>query len=339
MKRVLVARQDNNGDVLLAGPAIRAVAERARVTMLCGPRGAAAARLLPGVYDVLVREAEWIDAHPQHVERESTMKFVEALAMRAFDEAIIFTSFHQSPLPLALLLRLAGIKRIGAISDDYPGSLLDVRHRVDENIHDVERALLLAQAMDYSLPPGDDGALRMRVVSSAPVAFRSYVAVHPGCTVPARAWQPQRNAELVSRLCNRGYNVIVTGSREERDLTAYVCRGAARALDLGGKTTFEEFGSIVRGASAVICGNTAAVHVASAMQTPVVELFPPTVPAVRFRPWMVPYALLGNQDIACRGCRARVCPFENQPCLSCVSVDDVIAALERLVSTPAEALA
>ena len=55
---VLVARLDNEGDVLLAGPAIRAVAAGAgRVTLLCGPRGVQAARMLPGVDDVLVRRA------------------------------------------------------------------------------------------------------------------------------------------------------------------------------------------------------------------------------------------------------------------------------------------
>ena len=54
MKRVLVARQDNNGDVLLTGPAVRAVAARATVTMLSGPRGAAAAHMLPGVDEVIV---------------------------------------------------------------------------------------------------------------------------------------------------------------------------------------------------------------------------------------------------------------------------------------------
>ncbi len=45
-------------------------------------------------------------------------------------DALILTSFHQSPLPTALLLRLAGISRIAAISTDYPGALLDVRHRI-----------------------------------------------------------------------------------------------------------------------------------------------------------------------------------------------------------------
>lgn len=339
MKRVLAARQDNNGDVLLMGPALRAIASRAAVTLLCGPRGAAAAQTLLGLSDVIAREAEWIDAEPGAVDRAATMAFVDDIAARRFDEAIIFTSFHQSPLPLALLLRLAGVPRIGAISVDYPGSLLDVRHHVEDDIHEVERALSLARAMGYRLPNNDDARLRMCELPAAPVSFSSFVVVHPGATVPARAWFPERNAHLVEALCASGQNVVVTGSSSERELTAYVAGTRARACDLGGKTSFTEFAAIVRDASAVICGNTAAAHVASATGTPVVEIFPPTVPAVRFRPWMVPYVLLGDQDIACKGCRARRCPFESQPCLDCVRVDDVLAALERVIGPPMEALA
>ena len=60
--RVLVARLDNLGDVLLAGPAVRAVrASGAEVTMLCGPNGRAAAELLPGVDEILEFRAPWID--------------------------------------------------------------------------------------------------------------------------------------------------------------------------------------------------------------------------------------------------------------------------------------
>lgn len=337
MKRVLVVRQDNNGDVLLTGPAVRAVAAHAEVTMLCGPRGAAAANMLPGVREVIVREAEWIDAEPHAVGRESTMRFVDDTAARRFDEALVFTSYHQSPLPLALLLRMAGVDRIGAISVDYPGSLLDVRHHVDDDIHEVERALSLAYAMGYRLPNGDDASLRMCELPAGRAPFSSYIVVHPGATVPARAWFPERNAELVARLCERGHNVIVTGSAPERELAAYVAGNATRAINLAGTTTFAQFAAIIRGASAVISGNTAAAHVASATKTPVVEIFPPTIPAVRFRPWMVPHELLGDQDIVCKGCRARRCPFEMQPCVDGVRVDDVLAALGRVASQVAYA--
>jgi ADP-heptose:LPS heptosyltransferase len=336
MKRVLLARQDNNGDVLLTGPAARAVAAAAHVTYLCGPRGAAAARTLPGVSDVIVREAEWIDAQPQPVNARETLEFVASLRERGFDEAIVFTSFHQSPLPLALLLRMAGVPRIGAISVDYPGSLLDVRHRVDEDIHEVERALSLVRAMGYEVPAGDDLRLRLKELpAQTGLPFARYVVVHPGATVPARAWFPERNAALVERLSASGFNVVVTGGAGEAKLTSYVAGG--KALDLGGKTSFEQFAAILRDAVAVICGNTAAAHVAAAVGTPVVSVFPPTIPAARFRPWMVPHVLLGDQDVRCRGCRARECPVPDQPCLDVVHVEDAMQALYSLAPAPAGA--
>src|SRR4051794_36371909 len=134
---VLVARMDNDGDVLLAGPAVRAVATRARrVTLLCGPRGQAAAALLPCPDGVIVHRAAWIDPEPEPIDPEAAMRFVAELAARRIHQALILTSFHQSPLPLALLLRLAGVPVVAAISEDYPGSLLDVRHRVDADIHE-----------------------------------------------------------------------------------------------------------------------------------------------------------------------------------------------------------
>jgi hypothetical protein len=62
----------------------------------------------------------------------------------------------------------------------------------------------------------------------------------------------------------------------------------------------------------------------------VVSLFAPTVPAERWRPWHVAHVLLGRQDIGCAGCRARACPVPGHPCLTTVSVADVVAALDVL---------
>ena len=73
---VLVARLDNLGDVLLAGPAVRAVrASGADVTMLCGPNGRAAAELLPGVDDIIQFRAPWIDpdGHASTTTRSSAL--------------------------------------------------------------------------------------------------------------------------------------------------------------------------------------------------------------------------------------------------------------------------
>ena len=112
-------------------PGIRAVAAGAdRVVLLCGPRGRAAADLLPGVDEIVEWPLPWIDGHPAPVDPDDMRRLTARLTGVGADEAVVFTSFHQSPLPLALLLRMAGVPRISAISDDYPGALLDVRHRV-----------------------------------------------------------------------------------------------------------------------------------------------------------------------------------------------------------------
>jgi ADP-heptose:LPS heptosyltransferase len=205
--KVLVARLDSDGDVLLAGPAIRAVAAGAEwVTLLCGPRGQRAAELLPGVDELIVHRAPWIDPEPRALDRSATLALVEEIASRRFDEALILTSFHQSPLPLALLLRLAGVATVAGTSEDYPGSLLDVRHQVGADLHEVERSLSLVATLGYALPPGDDGRLAVRQVMSPleQPLDGPYVVVHPGASVPARAWSPRRWVQLVTALTARG---------------------------------------------------------------------------------------------------------------------------------------
>lgn len=238
MKRVVVARQDNLGDVLLAGPAIRAVAARAEhVTLLAGPHGAAAGELLPGVDEVQVFRAPWIDPEPPPLTRPS----IDALAdqLTGFDAAFVFTSFHQSPLPLALVLRLAGVPWIGAICDDYPGSLLDLRHRVPGDPPEALRMLSLARAAGCSLPPGDDGRLAIRgplPEVSALTGIGDYVVVHPAASVPARSPSSVHSGRMVDALVQAGHRVVVTGAKPE---------GSTADVDLSGRTTLLELAAVL----------------------------------------------------------------------------------------------
>jgi ADP-heptose:LPS heptosyltransferase len=332
-RHVLVARQDSVGDVLLAGPAVRAVAAGAgRVTLLCGPRGRDAARLLPGVDEVVVAHASWIDAEPEPVTRAGVGALVDRLTDLELDQALILTSFHQSPLPLALLLRIAGVPTIAAVSVDYPGSLLDVRHRVDDDIHEVERGLSLAATLGYRLPDGDDGRLALRRDPGAevPELEGPYVVVHPGASVPARAWAPERHAALVEALVAEGRRVVVTGGTAERPLTARVAGRRPGVVDLGGRVDLAGLAGVLAGAEVVVVGNTGPAHLAAAVGTPVVSLFAPVVPAGRWRPWGVRHVLLGDQRAACAGSRARVCPVPGHPCLDGVPVEEVVAAVGAL---------
>jgi ADP-heptose:LPS heptosyltransferase len=331
----LVARLDSAGDVLLQGPAVRAVAARSRrVTMLCSPRGEAAAALLPGVDDLVVYPAEWVDPDPRPVRRKAVDDLVDRLAALSPDAAVVLTSFHQSALPVALLLRMAGVPRVGAISPEYPGSLLDVRHAPPDDAHEVERSLSLVAAMGFELPAGDDGRLRVVRTGRLPEemdGFAPFVAVHPGASAPARAWSAACNAELVDLLVAGGRRVVVTGSAGERELCARVAgRPRPGVLDLSGRVDLSGLAEVLAAADVLVCGNTGPAHLAAAVGTPVVSLFAPVVPAARWRPWKVAHALLGRQDAPCAGTRARECPVPGHPCLDSVTADEALRAVEEL---------
>jgi ADP-heptose:LPS heptosyltransferase len=285
---------------------------------------------------VLEWAAPWIQAEPAPVRAADVDRLVGAVRSARIGEAVVLTSFHQSALPLALLLRLAGVGRITAVSEDYPGSLLDNRHHVPELIPEPERALSVAAAAGFALPSGDDGRLRIR--GPLPdvdhlIGAGAYVVVHPGATVPARACPPALAAEVVRTLTAQGRRVVVTGGPAEQPLTAQVA--GTDGADLGGRTTFAQLASVLAGADAVVVGNTGPAHLAAAVGTPVVSLFAPTVPYEKWRPYGVPSVRLGDQHAACRGTRARVCPVPGHPCLSDVSAAEVVGAVAELEGIPA----
>ncbi len=334
--RALAVRLDNAGDVLLAGPALRAMAaDSDQLSVLASPQGTDSARLLPGVADVIGWRCPWIDAAPPPVATGDVTALVDRLRALCFDKALVFTSFHQSPLPTALLLRLAGIPWVGAISEDYPGTLLDLRHRVDDDLPEAERALSLAAAAGFSLPSGDDGALAVKepLPDVAPlVRSHRYVVLHPGTSVPARAWPADRFAETGALLRDSGWDVVVTGGPSEVALTSEVAAGSG-AVDLGGRTSVRQLAAVLAAAEAVVVGNTGPAHLAAAVRTPVVSLFAPTVPAVRWAPYRVPSVLLGDQQAACRDTRATECPVPGHPCLASVTPHDVVRSVEKLTGS------
>jgi ADP-heptose:LPS heptosyltransferase len=218
------------------------------------------------------------------------------------------------------------VAEIAAISVDYPGSLLDHRLPDPGDVHEVQRGLGVVAALGLTPAPGDDGRLAVRRearwIEPAP-----YVVVHPGASVPARAWSPGRNAALVEALAATGRRVLVTGGPAETELTRFVA--GDRGVDLGGVTSLPELVEVLARADCVVVGNTGPAHLAAAVGTPVVSLFAPTVPAARWRPWRVVHELL-HRDVPCAGCRARACPVPGHPCLERVGTDEVLAAVRRL---------
>ncbi|MFI5890098.1 HAD-IIIA family hydrolase [Actinoplanes sp. NPDC051513] len=330
-RTVLVARSDSAGDVLVTGPAIRAVAAGAdRVVLLCGPRGRAAAGLLPGVDEIIEWRLPWIDPHPGPVDPGDIAALTARIATAQADEAIVFTSFHQSALPLALLLRLAGIGRITAISEDYPGSLLDVRHRVPDDLPEPERARGLAAAAGFALPEDDDGALHLTAATRW-TGDGGYVVVHPGAAAEARACPPGTLRRVVDALAAAGHEVLVSAGPGEDLLAAQVAGDAAARV---APPSLEAMAGLLAGASCLVAANTGPAHLAAAVGAPIVSLYAPTVPFGRWGPYRVPVVRLGVPDAPCRDTRASACAVPGHPCLSTIDPAEVLAAVTQLGARP-----
>ncbi len=354
-RRILAVRLDNLGDVLVTTPALRAIKEslpEAALTLLASPIGAQVGRLNRDVDDVIVYRAPWMD--PWHtLPRDSAREqaTIVALKERAFDAAVIFTSFRQSPLPAAYLCYLADIPLRAAASIDGPGSLLTTRHKHPEHMmHEVERGLDLVGALglgtaeqDLALTVPDSAradavALLLGIgIPSERVARRGpLVVVHPGCTMPARTYPWEMYAGVVDELVTRlGATVVLTGAEDERALAEQVrdrvaARNRASAHVVAGTLPFPAFCALIDGADLVVTNNTGPMHVAAALKTPVVALFALTNPPEQWGPWRAPHRLL-YQDVPCRICYSRVCPYEHE-CLRLVSPAQVVDAAHELLA-------
>lgn len=337
-RNVLVVRLDSMGDVLVAGPAVRAVAASAdRVIVLAGPLGAAAARLLPGVDDVLVYDCPWVARPAAAFNLAAIAEIVERITALGIDEALILTSFHQSPLPTALLLRLAGVPVISASSADYPGSLLDRRLPVPGEFAEPLRMLQIARDAGFELPPGDGAGLLVRAPLPEPEpSWRldpRYLVVHPGTSAPARSYPAELWPAVVRELTGAGWQVVLTGGSAERELTAGIataCRAAGRVVELAGRLDLAQLAGVLRRAAAVVVANTGPAHLAAAVGTPVVSLFAPVVSAQRWLPHGVPVVLLGDQQAPCRDTRSVNCPVPGHPCLRSVGAGQIAASVASL---------
>jgi ADP-heptose:LPS heptosyltransferase len=348
-RRILAVRLDNLGDVLVTTPAIHAIKDSlpgVRLTLLASPVGAQIAQLNPDIDDVIAYEAPWMDPWhklPQDSRREQRM--IASIRKRHFDGAIIFTSYHQSPLPTGYLCYLANIPLRVAASIDGPGSLLTTRHKHPEHMmHEVERGLDLVGAiglttnrLDLVLKvPGVAREKAFDFLSAHDIdSQRPLVVVHPGCSMPVRTYPWDRYAQVIDLLVERlGAAVLVTGSGDERALVEQVLdrvqeRNRGATLACAGMLPFPAFCALIEAADLTITNNTGPMHVSAAVKTPVVALFALTNPPEQWGPWRVPHRQLYH-DVACRICYSRICPY-GQECLCLVTPEMVVDAAAELL--------
>jgi ADP-heptose:LPS heptosyltransferase len=305
--------------------------------------------LNPDIAEVITYQAPWVDPWrklPHDSAREQQM--IARLKAYHFDGAIIFTSFRQSALPAAYMCYLADIPLRAAASIDGPGSLLTTRHKHPERMmHEVERGLDLVAALgmetmgrDLVLNVPDEALAEVStLLGQRGVNGHPLVAVHPGCSMPARTYSWEMYAEVINLLiAQTGTYVAVTGGEDECELVDHIIeriRSPYRnhVLPIVEVLPFSQFCALIRLADLMITNNTGPMHIAAAVKTPVVVLFALTNPPEQWRPWRVPQCLLYH-DVPCRICYSRVCPYQHE-CLRLVSPQMVVnAAMELLEHNP-----
>jgi ADP-heptose:LPS heptosyltransferase len=338
-RNMLVVRLDNAGDVVMLGPALRAIKTtnpECQITLLASPAGARAAPLLPWVDSVLVWRTLWQDLGHLPFEPTRENELIQLIAERSFDAAMIFTSFSQTPHVAAYVCYLAGIPLRAGESKEFGGSTLstalrgtpDATHQVDRNLHLI-RALGFTEidlALEIAIPDASREAVTRRLREVGITPDQPLVLLHPGASAAARRYPAARFGQVAELLQARGWPLIVTGSERERDLLEIVA-GDGGAIPILTDLSIEEFAALVARASAVACGNTLPLHLADATGTPVVALYSGTDLISQWRPRFAPSRVL-QRATDCAPCYRFTCPI-GLPCLD-VDPEEVVAAIEAL---------
>lgn len=321
------------GDAILTTPLVAALAARGPVDVVATPLGAT---VLQGNRDV----RRLIVYDKRGKDRGSAGILRVAKAVRASDrDATAYLA--QGSVRSALLARLAGYKhRVGF--DSSSGRLLYTRRvPFQREQHHAERLLRLALGPDAAVtrgmlrprlyPSDADRAAVDQLLGAVPNAERPLLALAPGSVWATKRWPYY--AQLAAALRSTHRSVIV-GSRDDAPLAAEIVRATGGdAIDATGRLTLLGSAELIGRCSAIVTNDSAPLHLASAMNTPTIGLFGPTVPAFGFGPLADASVTAEHQSLQCRPCHPHgpmVCPLGHWRCMRDLSLETVVARITAL---------
>lgn len=341
VRRLLVVRLDNLGDIVMLSPSLRTLKSalpQCSITLLASPNGSRMAPLLPWVDQVFAHKAVWQDLNGDiQQSRERELALVDLLKAECFDAAIIFTSFSQSPWPPAYVCHLAGIPlRLGQ-SKEFGGSLLSHRvmppedsgHQVDRNLHLLEQAGFTVTGSDLelevpymALERADKLLAEKGIGPGAP-----FIALSPGASCETRRYPAERFA-AAARLLNQrsALPVVVIGGEQEAPLAKTIMTLVPKAaVSLAGRTSVPELAAVIRRSSLLVANHSGPMHIADAFGRPMVILFAGTEHRSQWRPRKAPSRLLG-MPTACAPCYRFTCPYGHE----CLDIAPALVAEEGM---------
>lgn len=348
MKKIVLIPKGFLGDILLTTPVIAALTRSnpdAVISVVCTPGTAEFVRRDPLVHEVIV-----YDRRREHRGWRGLRAFARSLKERGFDIAY---SFHRSPRT-QILMWLAAIPERVSFSDAYLQFLSSRcvakqsgHHEVLRNLSlvsaeldEVSRRLCerLAHTPQENVPWAD---LRVPEVVLDNLSERvrrlldgeSYIVLAPGSAWATKQWDVHGFRSVASTYRARGLRVVLVGAPQD----VRACGAVANGLEvenLCGETSVEELIALIAGARCVVCNDSLALHISSAMKTPVVAVFCATSPRFGFGPWRARSVVLEKRDLFCKPCHrhgAAKCPTGTRLCMTGVPAADVVCAVDSFL--------
>jgi lipopolysaccharide heptosyltransferase II len=344
-KNILCVRLDTIGDVIMTAPAmaaLKAADPQRRLTLLTSGAGASVAPLIPAIADWIVYDAPWLKATAARRDSTPEYKMIERLRQLNFDAAVIFTVYSQNPLPSAFLCYMAGIPLRLAHCHENPYQLLTdwIKDPEPEPLirHEVERQLDLVASVEpcsrsplIGLLQVSAAALQhaqLRLMQQGVDLTRPWLVIHPGATAASRRYPPEQFAVVARRLQQAGMQIVFSGTEPEVGLVQSIQQQMqAPSFSLAAQLNLEEFAALLTLAPLLLSNNTAPVHIAAAVGTPVVDLYALT--NLQHTPWNVPHRVLFH-EVPCRLCYKSICPEGHHHCLRLVEPETVVKAVLEL---------
>ena len=161
------------------------------------------------------------------------------------------------------------------------------------------------------------------------------VAIAPGSIWGTKRWTPEGFAAVARAVLLRGLRPVLVGSPDEAALcTAIAERAGGSVPVLAGATGVADLTALLARSRALIVNDSGPGHVASAVGTPVVAIFGPTVPAFGYTPFGAAHRIVEHPDLPCRPCDRhgpQVCPLGHHRCMQEIGAERVLGALAEVL--------
>jgi lipopolysaccharide heptosyltransferase II len=341
----LVVQTSFLGDTVLTTPLIAELATRGPVDVVVTPASAPLLARNPDIHELFVYDKRGADAGLRGFRRL-------AQRMRAPDShegappAIAYLA-QRSARSGALALAAGYTQRIG-FEGSAGHTLYTARVPYREDRHHAERLWRLAfpeqkrreddaaprtEAIQPKLFPGGDERAAVDALLGPGADPRPLVALAPGSVWATKRWPGY--AELAKRLAAR-YRLAIVGGRSDSSEAASIAEfcGAQGVVDGTASLTLLASAELIRRASLLVTNDSAPQHLASAMGTPTITIFGPTVEAFGFGPLAPNSISLGLDALACRPCHHHGpprCPLGHWRCMRELGVDAVALAVDEVL--------